>query len=65
MPKPSEAIVKLSILNSLTQILADWDLDLLDGMESTLELHDGSRYRIEVERMQPPRTAREGEDQCE
>lgn len=45
-----ETIIKLAIINSITQLLAEWNLELVSGMESELTMQDGTKYTISVER---------------
>ena len=45
--------IKLAIIQSTCELLAQWDLDLLAGLESELVLTNGDKYVIEVRREGP------------
>ena len=44
----SELITKLSIINSVTNLMAQWPFDISDGIESIVEMGDGTKYKVTV-----------------
>jgi len=47
----SESVVKLSIVRSVVDLLAEFDPEIMDGMENQLEFTDDTKYKISVEKV--------------